>query len=391
MRVFLTVALGAFALSNWLQPESGLITVTVMGVVLANQKDIRVHHVLEFKEHLGILLISLLFIVLGSRLHLEDLISVGPSGLVFLVLLILVIRPSAVFLSTYRSGLAFRERLFLAFLAPRGIVAASVASVFALQLLTLDGPEVPQAEDIVPLTFFVIVGTVSVYGLLAGPLARRLGLADPNPQGILFAGAELWVREIAKALHDEGYAVMLVDTNYANIAEAKMAGLPADCCSILSEHVRDELDLGGIGRMLATTFNDEVNTMALREFIYQFGRANVYQLASPEKESGRRVLIAEHLRGRKLFGDQWHHDKLAGRLAVGSVVKKTQLTESFTYDDFVKMYGPTAVLLFVIDEDKRLLVRTADDHSKPRSGQTVIAIVDVPTPNREPCVESISR
>ncbi len=389
--VFLTVTLGAFAVSNYLQPESGLITVTLMGIVLANQKDIRVHHVLEFKEHLSILLISLLFIVLGSRLHLQDLIAVGPRGLLFLGVLILVIRPAAAFAATVGTSLSTADRVFLAFLAPRGIVAASVASVFALKLTSLSGPHTAGSADIVPLTFFTIVGTVSIYGLLAAPLARRLGLADPSPQGILFAGAESWVREIAKVLHDEGYAVILVDTNFTNIAEARMAGLAADCSSILSEHVQEELDLSGIGRILAMTFNDEVNTMAVRELIHQFGRVNVYQLASPSQGSGKRVSIAEQLRGRKLFGDQWHHDELAGRLAGGSVVKKTQLTESFTYDDFLQMYGPTAVLLFVIDEDKRLLIRTAGEKTMPRAGQTVIAIVDEPTPNREPCVESISR
>ncbi len=376
--VFLTVMLGAFAVSNYLQPESGLITVTLMGVVLANQKDIRVHHVLEFKEHLGILLISLLFIVLGSRLHLQDLVAVGPRGALFLAVLILVIRPAAVFASTIKTQLSLRERLLLSFLAPRGIVAASVASVFALRLTAMDGAHSSGSAEIVSLTFVVIVGTVSIYGLLAAPLARRLGLADPSPQGILFAGAEGWIRDIAKVLHDEGYAVMLVDTNFTSIAEARMAGLPADCSSILSEHVRDELDLSGIGRLLAMTLNDEVNTMAVREFTHQFGRAHVYQLASTHQGAGRRVSVAEHLRGRKLFGDPWHHDALSLRLAGGSVVKKTQLTESFTYDDFLQRYGPTSILLFVIDEDQRLSIRTAGEKAVPRAGQTVIAIVDEP-------------
>ena len=113
--------------------------------------------------------------------------------------------------------------------------------------------------------------------------------------------------------------------------------------------------------MLATTFNDEVNTMAVREFAHEFGRANVYQLPSPYGGTGKRVSIAEHLRGRKLFGDEFHHDEIAMRLATGAVVKKTQLTDSFGYDDFLHLYGPTAVLLFVIDDDKRLLIRTAGD------------------------------
>lgn len=377
--MFLAVALAAFAASNWLQPESGLITVTLMGIVLANRRDIRVNHVLEFKEHLGILLISMLFIVLGSRLQVADLVAVGPKGLVFLALLILVIRPAAVLLSTVRSPLTFQERLFLAFLAPRGIVAASVASVFAFELVAMSNHADLQAAEIVPLTFFVIVGTVSVYGLLSGPLARRLKLADPDPRGILFAGAEQWVRDIARVLREEGFPILLVDTNYANVAKAKMEGLPADCCSILSEHVRDELDLSGIGRLLAMTLNDEVNTMAVRELVHQFGRANVYQLASRERGSGKRVSIAEHLRGRKLFGEQVYHDAIALRLAAGGVVKKTQLTRSFSYDDFERRHGTNAILLFVIDEERRLLIRTAGDRKRPVAGQTVVAIVTEPS------------
>ena len=378
--VFLTAALGAFAVSNWLQPESGLITVTLMGIVLANQKDIRVHHVLEFKEHLGVLLISFLFIVLGSRLQLTDLLAVGPRGLLFVFVLVLVIRPVAVFVSTYGAELTVRERTFLAFLAPRGIVAASVASVFALKLSSLGQQSAAQAAELAPVTFFVILGTVSIYGLFAAPLARWLSLADPNPQGILFAGAEAWVGHIAAAVREEGFAVMLVDTNFANVAETRMAGLPADCSSILSEHVRDELDLSGIGRLLAMTFNDEINTLAVGEFMHLFGRANVYQLPSSDTGTGRRVSISPHLRGRKLFGDELHHDHLAHRLAVGSVVKRTQLTDAFTYEDFRAMYGPSAILLFVVTEDKRLHVCTAESETKPRGGQTVIAIVEGPPP-----------
>jgi CPA1 family monovalent cation:H+ antiporter len=376
--VFLVAALGAFAVSNWLQEESGLVTVTLMGIVLANQKDIRVHHILEFKEHLGVLLISFLFIVLGSRLEVENLVKVGAGGFFFLVVLILLVRPAAVLVATLGTDLTARERTFLAFLAPRGIVAASVASVFALKLASLDESSVNQAQELAPITFLVILGTVSVYGLLAGPLARKLGLADPNPQGVLFAGAENWVRQIATPVRDEGFAVMLVDTNYTNVAETRMAGLPADCSSILSEHVRDELDLSGIGRMLAMTFNDEVNTMAAREFVNLFGRANVYQLSSPDPRTGKRVSIAEHLRGRKLFDQNLHHDVLAHRLATDSVVKKTQLTESFTWEDFGKLYGDSAVLMFIVTEDKRLHVCTADDKVTPKAGQTVIAIVDSP-------------
>ncbi|MHB0957772.1 MAG: cation:proton antiporter [Pirellulaceae bacterium] len=373
--VVLTATLGAFAVSNWLQPESGLVTVTLLGIVLGNHKDVRVHHVLEFKEHLGVLLISVLFIVLGSRLQWEDLLAVGPRGLLFLGALLVVIRPASVFLSTLRTELTWRERAFIACVAPRGIVAASVASVFALKLSALDTP----VPELVPITFLVIVGTVSVYGLLAAPLARRLGLANPNPQGILFVGAEPWVHPIAAAVLSEGIAVRLVDTNYTNVAAAKMSGLPAECASILAEQTREELELSGIGRLLAVTGNDEVNMLATREFVPLFGRAQVYALPPARTGTGRRASGAVHLRGRTLFGEELHHERLADWLSHGGVIKKTQLSASFTPEDFRRRYGPSAVVLFMISEDRRLHVCTAGDGPKLRAGQTVIAIVD-PSP-----------
>jgi NhaP-type Na+/H+ or K+/H+ antiporter len=218
---FLAVALAAFAASNALQPESGLATVTLLGVVLANQRKVSVRHVVEFNEHLGVLLISCLFVVLGSRLNIGAITSLGMSGALFLALLILVIRPASVFGACIGTATTYRERLLLAFLAPRGIVAAAVASLFALKVATIASENVAlaeQAEQLVPITFLVIVGTVSIYGLLAAPLARRLGLADPNPQGLLIAGASDWVRNVAKALKDEGFAVLLLDTNDVHVS-----------------------------------------------------------------------------------------------------------------------------------------------------------------------------
>ncbi len=379
----LTVALAAFAVSNYLQPESGLVTVTLLGIVLGNHKDVRVHHVLEFKEHLGVLLISVLFVVLGSRLQPADLLAVGWRGLLFLAALLLVVRPACVLLATLGTALTWRERVFVACLAPRGIVAASVASVFALKLSSLDAPVSPAATQLVPITFLVIVGTVSVYGLLAAPLARRLGLADPNPQGLLIVGAEPWVQPIAAAVLSEGIPVRLVDTNYTSVAEARMAGLPAECASILAEQTHEELELSGIGRLLALTSNDEVNMLAAREFTPLFGRANVYGLPPARTGTGRRAASAAHLRGRTLFGAELHHARLVQRLREGAVIKKTRLTSSFTPEDFQRRYGPSAVVLFVIAEDRRLHVCGVGDVPRLRAGQTVIALVDPPHRTRE--------
>ena len=375
---FLAVALGAFAASNALQHESGLATVTVMGVVLANQRKASIRHVVEFKEHLGVLLISCLFVVLGSRLNVDEILVLGADGLVFLVLLIVVVRPLSILAATWGTATTNRERVFLAFLAPRGIVAAAVASVFALRVATIsgeDGEIAQQAQQLVPITFLVIVGTVAVYGLLAAPLARWLGLADPNPQGILIAGASGWIRDVATAIKDEGFAVLLLDTNDSHVREARMAGLPAVCMNVLSESVQNELDLSGIGRVLAMTPNDEVNAMAARELAHLFGRANVYQLPDSSEGSSRWGL-APHLRGRPLFGKDMTYWEIESRVLRGAVVKKTKLTDEFTWQDFRKLYGPTAVVFFIVAAKNSLAICAVDKAIEPKPGQTLVALVD---------------
>jgi hypothetical protein len=171
---------------------------------------------------------------------------------------------------------------------------------------------------------------------------------------------------------------LLVDTNYSRVAEARMAGVPADCSSILSEHVREELDLSGIGRLVALTANDEVNTLATRELAHEFGRANVYQLAPWDESGGRRVSVSHHLRGRVLFAEGIHYGHLLQRRRKGAVVKKTGLSDAFTWEDFQIVYGGSALLLFVI-ENKRLHVCVAGDTAEPQPGSTIIALVDPPS------------
>ncbi|MCK5710978.1 MAG: cation:proton antiporter, partial [Deltaproteobacteria bacterium] len=223
--VTLMIVIFVFVCSNVIQIESGLLSVTLMGIALANQKWASIKHIVEFKENLRVLFISSLFIILAARLTIDELNHVlNFKGFIFLVLMIVVVRPLSIFISTYFTDLNLKEKLFLSWMAPRGIVAAAVASVFALRLAEA-GYE--QAERIVDITFLVITGTVAVYGLTAFPLAKRLGLAKPNPQGVLMVGAHSWARSIAKILHENGFQVSLVDSNWANVSSARQEGLKA--------------------------------------------------------------------------------------------------------------------------------------------------------------------
>lgn len=369
----LAIVVAAFTGSNILMVESGLFTVTVMGIVLANQHWAKTHHILEFKETLSVLLIGSLFILLSSRLRLEDVAQIGPMGLVFLLVLIVIVRPLAVVVSTARSAMTWNERAFLACMAPRGIVAASISSVFALRLST-EG--FMQAHLLVPLTFLVIVGTVLVYGLGAPFVARWLGLAQPGTGGFLIAGASPVVRAIAKALQNEKYEVLLVDTNHSHVQAARLEGLPAVAATILSPEVADRVALSSVSRLLALTPNDEVNTLAATHFGRIFGRGAVYQLPSAGEDTKQREKISGELHGRVLFDKSATYSELARRWDGGARVKSTKLTKEFDFDAMKKHYpNGTMLPLFVVsDSTRELSIFTRESPPTPKSGQTVISL-----------------
>ncbi len=374
----LTAVIVCYLLSNWLRPESGLMAVTVFGLILANQRQVTVRHVVEFKENLRVLIISCLFIVLAARLDPDVLTDLRWPGVLFLAALILVVRPVAAVCSSIGGTLTWAERCFLAWMHPRGIVAAAVASVFALELAEaewLPAAVRDDAQRLVPVTFLVIVGTVAVYGLTVGPLARRLRVAESDPQGILFAGAGPLVRAIADVVQREGFPVLLVDLNQANVTDARMAGLPACWANIISEFAREELDLSGIGRLLAMTPSDEVNSLAAREYIELFGRAEIYQLAHRPGRIGSLQRLTAETPGRVLFESAAHFEQLDERFHAGEVVKATSLTTEFDYNAFLRYYGSAAEVMMVVESSRRLRIVTADANLEPQPGQKLISLV----------------
>lgn len=369
--VTLMILTAAFALSNVLSPESGLMTATVMGVVMTNQRYVSIKHIVEFKETLQVLLIGILFILLASRLNLESFARIGWQGLAFLAIMIVIARPASVWLSTWRSGLDAREKTFLSWMAPRGIVAAAVASLFAFELAEFGETD---SDLLLPMTFLVIVGTVLFYSLTARLVARRLDLAEKDAQGVLIVGADELGREIALALQDQGFRTVVVDTNHNNIRESQLAGLEAHYGSAISEDVLEDLEFTGIGRLLALTPNDEVNSLASLHFPEVFSRTEVYQL--PITANGRqRSAVPAHLRGRFLFGADATYAQLMELVERGYTVKATSLTEQFTYADYQAYYQNQALPLFIVNDRKSLVILTGANQIAPRAGQTVIGLV----------------
>lgn len=370
--ITLSIVVAVFAGTNAIQHECGLLTVTVMGFYAANRASVSLRHIMEFKENLRVLLISGLFLLLASRVTNAQLATLDLGAFAFLGALLLVVRPLAVLAAARGSKLDWREKVFLAWLCPRGIVAAAIASVFGLSLTEIGRTD---AEALVPLTFLVIVGTVVVYGLTARPLAKRLGLAIPNPQGVLFVGAHSWAREIAAALQKEGIAVLMVDSNRRNVAKARMEELPVRQGNALEPHVEGGLDLAPIGRVLALTPNDEVNTLISLHFRHEFGRSEIYQLAADTMPAKGRKPQDAKLGGRLLFSEVADYFYLTARRARGRV-RVTQLTEQFDYAAFRAHYGERAVLLGSISENGNLTIATVDQPLKPSSKARIVALVE---------------
>lgn len=362
----LMMVAGVFAVSNLVAHESGLVTVTVMGLVLANQQSVSIRRIVEFKENLSVLLIAVLFILLAARLDLFYFQQLGWRGLLFAAIVILVARPLSVLLATIGTGLTMSERLFLGWLAPRGIVAAAVASVFALEL--------GDGDNFVAATFLVIVATVTTYSATSGLVARRLGLSEANPQGLLIAGAHSFGCEIAARLQELGIRVCLVDRNPQNIRSARMAGLTTYYADILSESIHEDLDLGGIGRFLSLLPNDEVNSLAAEHCGELFGRDHVYRLPVSTEGSARVSMASSVTWGRELFASTATFDDIRRRQDGGAVVKATTLSEEFTWSDFTAEYGTDVIPLFQVQDGQARIV-TSSATVSPVPGQTVIALV----------------
>jgi len=370
--VALAMAVAAFVAGNATHHEAGLLSVTLMGVYLGNQRRVEIGHIVEFKETVQVLLIAALFILMSARIRITDLEQLHWGALGFLLTLLFVVRPASVLLCTWGSSLQPKEKLFLSFMAPRGIVAAAIASVFALRLEQLG---VEGARSIVPHAFMVIVCTVAFYGLGGAPLAYRLGLASPQPQGVLLLGAHEWARDIAATLQKLDIRVLLVDTNIHNVRATRMAWMPVMHGSLISEDCDERIDLQGLGRLFAVTQNDEVNTLAGLHYRHLFGRAEIYQLG-PSKES--KSSAPEMHRGRTLFCEGCGFSALSRRANGGARAKATLLTEQFDFDAWREQHGETALPLLTVDEDKRVTVATAEAQLDPKPGVTLVALVRTP-------------
>ncbi|MBN2356313.1 sodium:proton antiporter [candidate division KSB1 bacterium] len=365
--VALMVIIGAFTLSNLLASESGLLTATLMGIAIANQKYVNVKRIIDFKEDLRVQLIGGLFIMLSASLSFEDLNYIDARSLLFLGAIILLVRPVAVMLSSIGTKHTRSEKIFLSALAPRGVVAAAVVALFAERLVSIYPLE---TQALVPIVFLVIAGTVFFYSVSLRPIARRLGLAQPEPQGFIIVGAHDWARKIGKILVQYKIHVLFVDSNQQNIEIARQNGFEAKRANILSEKIVDELNLGGMGRILALTSNDEVNSLAALHFAGVFDSANIFQLSLSSEESA----IPKRLRGRFLFARGMTFQAMRSLFEQGAAIKTITFDNHINYNQYKSDMAERMLPLFVIKEQGRIEIYSEDNQPVPLEGETLIAL-----------------
>ncbi|HET6362748.1 MAG TPA: cation:proton antiporter [Gemmatimonadota bacterium] len=307
--VVLAWVLALFAISELLAGESGLAAVVIAGMTVRRESIPRQHQLRRFKGELSVLFISLLFILLSAHLRLSTIAAVGWRGVAVVLLLMWVIRPLNVLASTARTDLTWRERLFVMWICPRGVVAISISSFIAI-LLAGGSPAVTRArlsaqagEALVALVFLTIAITVVVQGITAAPVARLLGVAAKSSRHVVVVGANALGRTFASLLWEHGLEPLLVDANPINVAHAQRQGMPGVVGNALERDVLDEARLGDAGAMVGLTANQEVNFLVCQIAAGEYHVPDVHPVLI-DREKGPRDRLVESIGGEPGFAEQ---------------------------------------------------------------------------------------
>ncbi|HET9322413.1 MAG TPA: sodium:proton antiporter [Gaiellaceae bacterium] len=357
----LMVVVAAVVAADLLNDDAGLMTAVLMGIAVGNQRRIDISlSLFEFQETLVQLLIGVLFVLVAASVSPQDVRSVMPEALVLLAVMILLIRPASVALATLRSPLAWPERAFVAWMAPRGIVAGATASAF--------GPKLAQegiagADKVLPIVFIAIFSTVVIYGLTASPGARILGVAGSGGTQVLIVGGHAWAREIAEALERSGVAVRMWVGPADHRTAAQGAGLHADRGRIMVDAVSREAELEEVTDALFLTESDDFNTLGAADLRDELGHEHVFRIAPHPEEPH----LVPPSREAGILGDRsLTFEELDRQFAAGArIVTRTPETTGA---------GRTDTPLFVVRSGGRLSV-LADGHAPDtRAGDTLIVL-----------------
>ncbi|MGK2930675.1 MAG: cation:proton antiporter [Acidimicrobiales bacterium] len=371
----LAMVVAAFAGADLLRPEAGLFAATIMGVALANQKRAPIGHIREFEENLGSLILAGLFILLGARVDIDQLVDFLPEATALSVVLIVLARPIAVYLSTVGSGLRFVERAYLMCLSPRGIVAASVSALFAIELDDAGQP----VEALVPVTFIVITITVlfSAAASLVG--AKRFRVARPEPRGVALIGGPPWAVELAGWLSDNDVPTLIVTTDPLEAAQASSRGVLTYSGRLDSEDLLLAMDGVGVSVVIAASRFQELNSLGIERSVDSVGRANVYYLPRTDEDAAEAAHSA--VIARRPFDASSTQSSIETRMKEGGELV------AVTKDSWDEARLSEAVPLLAITEEGPV-VMTGHPNKAPANGARHVYLVSHPA-GAPPAAEAV--
>ena len=360
------IVVGLYQLGETIRSEVGIVVAITAGLVVGNLPGRRARGLHQFKEELTTLLLGLLFVLLAADVRLAEIRALGWRGAMVVVVLMFLVRPLDVLVSTAGAGLSGRERLFLAWLAPRGIVAAAVASHFA-DVMAHQG--IAGGAELRAMVFLVIAVTVTLQGLSAGPLARALGVARGPRSGWAVLGANGLGLALAERLGDRE-EVVVVDGAADRCREASERGFRVVEANALEEETFNHPEIESRRGFVAATQNEEVNFLFARR-ARDLLRATEVWVALRSQHSAILPGMVEEIRGRTLFGRECRLDDWALRFERGLVEIETRIAEA---DSAALPVGEEA------DGDAPFLPLVTQrpgaptpfsDAGKPRAGDTV--------------------
>ena len=364
--IILVAVLAGYTATDLVLAEAGLVTVTVMGIVLANARLASYTDIRRFKEVMTVLLVSGLFIILTASIALDDILSLGWRDVAYLATLLLLVRPLAVMLATIGTELSFRERLLIGWIAPRGVVAVAVSGLFAGALVQAG---VEDGSRLAPLAFLVVLATVVLHGFSIRPLARALGITSAEPDGFLLVGANAFTQALAEKLKAAEVPVLIADRNRTRLRQARQAGFETYFGEILSETAEHHLDLSRFGTLIAASDNDAYNALVCTDFGPELGRSRVFKLGREERE---RDDLAVTVKGYSLMDPSMGADEAVAHMTFDDwTVQRTTLSDGYTMDDLRAQRGEQTRILFALSARGSFISPTLGTQFKPTSGDTV--------------------
>ncbi|MDK9722993.1 MAG: cation:proton antiporter [Rhodospirillales bacterium] len=375
--ILLVAVLVCFEAANRIGEESGLITVTVFGYVIGNARLASLVDLRKFKESITILLVSSLFVVLTATLSIQDFKDMSWRHAAFVAAILFFVRPLTIWTSTILSGISWREKALIGWIAPRGVVAIAVGGLFGPKLVALGYPDAGVLE---PLVFLVVFATVLAHGLTIQPLARLLGQTSKEPPGVLIVGATPWSIAFAQALVSLEVPVLIVDRTWHNLRHARQAGIPVYFGEILSELTEHRLDMHRYAFLLAATENDAYNALVCTDLGSEFGRSKVFQIGTHDLAEPDPRALSYTLGGRKLALQARGGAEIEDMVVAGWKFRKTRLTENFSMSSFLDTLANDTMPLLIRRKNGRLDFLNG---KIPANGQADDVIVSFAPPSDE--------